>query len=60
MSSGGIATNSWSNYLKRYVRDANKVYSISDCGFFNNFQAITKENITESAVKNIIQIANAD
>lgn len=41
MSAGGIATNTWSNYLKDYVGDPNKIYSVSDSGMFDNFPSIT-------------------
>ena len=37
MSAGGIAVNSWSNYVKDIVGDDSKVYSISDSGVFLNF-----------------------
>ena len=37
MSAGGIAVNSWSNYVKNLVEDDSKVYSISDSGVFINF-----------------------
>ena len=41
MSAGGIAVNSWSNYVKDFVGDPSKVYPISDSGVFLNYETIT-------------------
>eukprot|EP00178_Gracilaria_changii_P003236 TRINITY_DN14740_c0_g2_i1.p1 TRINITY_DN14740_c0_g2~~TRINITY_DN14740_c0_g2_i1.p1 ORF type:complete len:169 (-),score=2.36 TRINITY_DN14740_c0_g2_i1:110-616(-) len=60
MSAGGIATNSWSNYLKNYVGDDSKVYSIADSGIFNKFDSITGISVVETVWKNLFSIANAD
>ena len=40
MSAGGIAVNVWSNYIKDYVGDDKKVYTVSDSGIFNNEPSI--------------------
>jgi len=60
MSAGGIAVNIWSNYVKDYVGDANKVYSVADSGIFNNFEAINGEKVTELLMRNIYAVANVD
>ena len=41
MSAGGIAVNSWSNYVKDFVGNPNKVYSVSDSGIFLNFKTLS-------------------
>ena len=43
MSAGGIAVNSWTNYVKDFVGDDSKVYPISDSGIFLNRQAQSGE-----------------
>ena len=40
MSTGGLAVNSWSNYLEDCVVDHSKVYTISESGILNNFKTI--------------------
>jgi len=60
MSAGGIATNTWSNYLKDYVGDANKVYSISDSGLFENFKTFQGEPVLEQIIKNSFALVSVD
>ena len=35
-----MGVNYWSNYLKDYVADGNKVYPISDSGALMNFRSV--------------------
>jgi len=41
LGEGGIAVNSWSNYVKNIAGDSSKVYSISDSGMWLDFPSIT-------------------
>ena len=47
MSAGGIAVNSWTNYVKDFVGDDSKVYSISDSGVFINFESQAGEELIQ-------------
>ena len=60
MSAGGMAVNTWSNYVKDFVGDDSKVYPISDSGIFLDFQ--TQSGKWEMAVqaKNLVAVANMD
>jgi O-palmitoleoyl-L-serine hydrolase len=40
-SAGGLGVNLWSNYVKDFVGDEKKVYSIPDSGVFFNFKSHT-------------------
>lgn len=60
MSAGGMAVNTWSNYVKDFVGDDSKVYPISDSGIFLDFQ--TQSGKWEMAIqaKNLVAVANMD
>lgn len=60
MSAGGIAVNIWNNYVKTFVGDQNKVYTISDSGVFLNFPSMAGEKTIEKQMQNIFKLANAD
>ena len=60
MSAGGIAVNSWSNYLKDLVGDDSKVYSVSDSSIFLNFQSQAGEMRIQKQTQNIVAVANVD
>lgn len=60
MSAGGIAANSWSNYVKDYVGDHSKVYTISDSGVFNNFKTVSGQSSIEQEIRNVYAVANID
>jgi O-palmitoleoyl-L-serine hydrolase len=47
MSAGGLAVNQWNNYVKAYVGDASKVYTVSDSGVFINFKAMGGDYVVE-------------
>jgi len=60
MSAGGVATNLWNNYVKNFVGDANKVYSISDSGIFMNFKNFSSSMKIQSQTANIYKVANME
>ena len=60
MSAGGIAVNSWTNYVKDVVGDDSKVYSISDSGVFINFESQAGEQLIQKETQNIVAVANID
>lgn len=60
LGDGAIAVNSWNNYVKTLVGDANKVYSVSDSGMYLNFPSISGDNIIEKKMRNLYTIANVD
>ena len=45
MSAGGVAVNSWNNYLRKLSGDPSKVYTISDSSIFLDVKAFNGEYI---------------
>ena len=58
-SAGGVAVNLWSNYLKDYVDDENKVYPIADSGAFFFFKTHKGDSKIEKQIQNIYKLANS-
>jgi O-palmitoleoyl-L-serine hydrolase len=59
-SAGGIGVNIWSNYVKAFVGDQSKVYSIADSGVFMNFKNYWGDPKIEKEISNIYKVANTD
>ena len=52
--------NLWSNYLKEFVGDGDKVYSIADSGVFMNFKTHLGDNKIEKQIFNLFKVANSE
>ena len=50
--------NIWSNYLKQYVGNQAKVWSIADSGVFMNFKTHTDNVHIEKLIQNAYKVAN--
>ena len=59
MSAGGIAVNSWTNYVKDFVGDHSKVFSIADSGVFITFDPISGR-VGKSSFENLFTLSNVD
>lgn len=60
MSAGGKATNTWSNYVKTFVGDSSKVYTVSDSGVYINFTTMAGDATILKQVQNIYNLAFQD
>ena len=60
MSAGGVAVGLWTNYVKDFVGDPDKVYPIADSGVFMNFQTMHGQDRIMSMMNNIYTVANID
>jgi len=60
MSAGGIAVNVWSNYLKDFVKNESKVYSVSDSGVFMNFKNFLGDLKLQKEIENLYKVANVN
>lgn len=57
-AAGGIAVNIWSDYLKKYVKNSNSVYPISQSGVYVNLPAQLGDSGIAAKVENVFKVAN--